>query len=129
VLLGESSSLGLQTRRFFGDRKINVEIVCRCAQVATVKTLVSSGLGIAILPKMAADRNPLDLVYRELADAKPTRELTLARHAERFHSKTEEAFAALVREFCAARRASMERSGAADGAPSVPASPAQSDTS
>lgn len=91
VLLGDSSSLALQTKRFFGDNHIDVAVACRCAQVKTVKALVAAGVGLAILPKMAAGRdNVPGLVYRELTDASPRREIVLVRHPLRFHGKTEE---------------------------------------
>lgn len=110
VLLGDSSSLSLQTQRFFGDNDVAVEISCRCAQVKTVKALVAAGLGIAILPKMAAGRDGIPgLVYRELTDPSPRRELVLVRHQQRFHGRAEETFRTALREFCAERYPSGTR--------------------
>jgi LysR family hydrogen peroxide-inducible transcriptional activator len=104
VLLGDSSSLSLQTQRFFGDQRVNVAISCRCAQVKTVKVLVAAGLGLAILPKMAAGRDGIPgLVYRELTDPGPRRELVLVRHQQRFHGRAEEVFRTVVRDLCAER--------------------------
>ncbi len=104
VLLGDSSSLALQTQRFFGDNRVSVEISCRCAQVKTVKALVAAGLGLAILPQMAAGRDGIaGLVYRELNDPGPRRELVLVRHQQRFHGRAEEAFRTTLRELCAER--------------------------
>jgi LysR family transcriptional regulator, hydrogen peroxide-inducible genes activator len=104
VLLGDSSSLALQTQRFFGDNRVHVEVSCRCAQVKTVKALVAAGLGIAVLPKMAAGRDGIPgLVYRELSDPGPRRELVLVRHQQRFHSRAEETFRTLVQECCTER--------------------------
>jgi len=106
VLLGDSSSLALQTQRFFGDNRVKVEITCRCAQVKTVKALVAAGLGLAILPKMAAGRDGIPgLVYRALADPGPQRELVLVRHQLRFHTQAEETLRVTLREFCAERYA------------------------
>jgi LysR family hydrogen peroxide-inducible transcriptional activator len=104
ILLGDSSSLALQTRRFFGDHHIDLEITSRCAQVKTVKLLIAAGLGMAILPKMAAGRdNVPGLVYRALADANPHRELVLVRHRQRYHGRAEETFAEVLRELLAER--------------------------
>jgi LysR family transcriptional regulator, hydrogen peroxide-inducible genes activator len=104
VFLGEASSLGLQTRRFFGDLRIQVEPASRCSQVKTVKTLVAAGLGLAIIPKMAADLEHPGVRYRALSDAKPQREIVIVRHHLRFHSRAERAFVEVLRECCAARR-------------------------
>lgn len=98
IMLGDSSSLALQTRRFFGDHDLGLTVVGRCAQVKTLKTLVAAGLGLAIVPKMAAGRDKVPgIVYRELVDAHPRRELMFVRHAERFHGRTEEAVVEALR--------------------------------
>lgn len=104
VLLGDSSSLSLQTQRFFGERHVTIEVSCRCAQVKTVKALVAAGLGLAILPKMAAGRDGIPgLVYRELSDPGPTREIVLVRHHQRFHGRVEETFRSVLHELIADR--------------------------
>lgn len=103
VLLGDASSLALQTRRFFGDHRINVEVVCRCAQVWTVKTLVAAGIGLAILPQMAAEIAHEGVIYRELSGVVPKREIVLVRNSQRFHSRIEEAWIQIVREYFAHR--------------------------
>lgn len=106
VLLGDSSSLALQTQRFFGDQRVNVDISCRCAQVRTVKLLVAAGAGLAILPKMAAGRDGIPgLVYRALAEPTPHRELVLVRHLLRFHTAAEESLRENLHELCEERYA------------------------
>lgn len=101
ILLGDSSSLALQTRRFFGDHDLGLAVVARCAQVKTLKTLVAAGIGLAIVPKMFVGRDKVPgIVYREMADAHPRRELMLVRHAERYHGRTEEAVAEALRKVC-----------------------------
>lgn len=104
VLLGDSSSLGLQTRRFFGDHRINVEVACRCAQVMTVKVLVAAGIGLAIVPEMATDVPHPGVVYRELSGFVPQREIVLVRNTQRFRGRAEEAWLEVVREFFAKLR-------------------------
>jgi len=103
VLLGDASSLALQTRRFFGDHRINVEVVCRCAQVWTVKTLVAAGVGLAILPEMAADIVHEGVIYRELSGLVPRREIVLVRNTQRFRGRMEEAWVQLLRDYFAER--------------------------
>jgi LysR family hydrogen peroxide-inducible transcriptional activator len=88
VILGSSSSLAEQVRNFCGDHKIEPRVGFRCAQVATVKSLVAIGAGISILPRVTRAREDAgSLVYIELADASPTRELVIIRHLQRYQSR------------------------------------------
>lgn len=106
VLLGDLSSLALQTRRFFGDQHVHFDISCRCAQVKTVKALVAAKLGLAILPKMAAGRDGIPgLVYRRLEEPGPQRELVFVRHQRRFLGRGEEVLFATLVEVCRERYA------------------------
>jgi LysR family transcriptional regulator, hydrogen peroxide-inducible genes activator len=99
ILLGSSSSLAAQVRRFCGDHHFEPRIGSRCAQVATVKALVATGAGISILPagaRTAEDRDAL--AYVALADAEPSREIAVLKHMQRYQSRGAEQFLALVRE-------------------------------
>jgi LysR family hydrogen peroxide-inducible transcriptional activator len=99
ILLGSSSSLAAQVRRFCGDHHFEPRIGSRCAQVATVKALVATGAGISILP--AGARSPEDLGaldYVALSDAEPFREIAVLKHMQRYQSRGAEQFLALVRE-------------------------------
>lgn len=99
VSLGDSSTLATQIREFFGDHKFQPRIGIRCAQVATLKQFVSSGLGISLLPQLA--RLPVDretLTYLRLTGSEPTRELVVIRHLQRYQSRGAEQFLAELRE-------------------------------
>jgi LysR family hydrogen peroxide-inducible transcriptional activator len=99
ILLGSSSSLAAQVRRFCGDHHFEPRIGSRCAQVSTVKALVATGAGISILPagaKSAEDRDSLAFVA--LSDAEPFREIAVLKHMQRYQSRGAEQFLALVRE-------------------------------
>jgi LysR family transcriptional regulator, hydrogen peroxide-inducible genes activator len=99
ILLGSSSSLAAQVRRFCGENNFEPRIGSRCAQIATVKALVGIGAGISILPRVA--RSPEDgasLVYVTLADAEPFREIAVLRHMQRYQTRGAEQFLSLVRE-------------------------------
>lgn len=99
VLLGSSSSLAAQVRRFYGDHNFEPRLGSRCSQVATVKALVAIGAGISILPAGAqseADRN--SLAYITLADAEPMREIVVFRHMQRYQSRGAEQFLSVLRE-------------------------------
>jgi LysR family hydrogen peroxide-inducible transcriptional activator len=98
ILLGESSSVTSQIQRFCGDHDFEPRIGYRCAQIATVKSLVSLGLGISILPKVTRDDDEKMLVYRELSGRAPVREIVVARHMQRYKSRGAEQFLSLLRE-------------------------------
>lgn len=83
ISMGSSSTLGEQIRVFFGGMNFTPRIGYRCAQVRTVKQLVSMGLGISILPQIARQPHDKDLVYLRLTGSEPTRELAAALHDAR----------------------------------------------
>ena len=99
ILLGSSSSLATQVTRFCGEHNFEPRLGTRCAQIATVKALVGIGAGISILPRVArsADDAP-SLVYVNLADAEPFREIVVLRHMQRYQTRGAEQFLSLVRE-------------------------------
>jgi LysR family hydrogen peroxide-inducible transcriptional activator len=99
ILLGSSSSLTAQVRRFCGENNFEPRIGSRCAQVATVKALVGIGTGISILPRVARSAEDEDsLVYITLADAEPFREIAVLRHMQRYQTRGAEQFLSLLRE-------------------------------
>ncbi len=99
VSLGDSSSLAAQIQAFFGDQKFQPQIGFRCAQVATLKQIVSSGLGISLLPQLARQAEDREsLTYLRLTGSEPTRELVVIRHLQRYQSRGAEQFLKLLRE-------------------------------
>src|ERR1017187_6443169 len=99
ILLGSSSSLAAQVRRFCGENNFEPRIGSRCSQLATVKALVGIGAGISILPRGARLAEDADsLVYISLADAEPVREIVILRHMQRYQTRGAEQFLSLVRE-------------------------------
>lgn len=112
VSLGDSSTLAAQIRVFFGDQKFQPRIGFRCAQVATLKQFISSGLGISLLPQLA--RLPEDrdaLTYLKLTGSEPTRELVVIRHLQRYQSRGAEQFLSLLREHVRNRAETSEEVG------------------
>jgi LysR family hydrogen peroxide-inducible transcriptional activator len=108
VSLGDSSSLAAQIQAFFGDQQFRPNIAFRCAQVATLKQIVASGLGISLLPQLA--RLPEDresLTYLRLTGSEPTRELVVIRHLQRYQSRGAEQFLTLLRQHIGAREAAV----------------------
>jgi len=99
VMLGSSSTLAAQVRSFCGDNHFEPRIGYRCAQVSTVKALVSLGVGISILPRVAQEpADQKELVYITLADRAPVREIGVVRHLQRYQSRGAEQFLTLLRE-------------------------------
>jgi LysR family transcriptional regulator, hydrogen peroxide-inducible genes activator len=99
ILLGSSSSLAAQVRRFCGDHHFEPKIGSRCAQVATVKALVGMSAGISILPAgVQVPEDRASLVYVAMADAEPIREIAVLKHMQRYQSRGAEQFLALARE-------------------------------
>jgi LysR family hydrogen peroxide-inducible transcriptional activator len=98
VSLGDASALASQIRSFFGDQKFEPRFGFRCAQVATLKLFVSSGLGISLLPQLARLPDDRDtLTYLRLTGSEPTRELVIIRHLQRYQSRGAEQFLSLLR--------------------------------
>lgn len=99
VSMGDSSTLAVQIRGFFGDHHFAPTIGYRCAQITTLKLFVAMGLGISILPQVA--RRPDDrgvLTYLRLTGTAPTRELAIIRHPQRYQSRGAEQFLTALRE-------------------------------
>jgi LysR family transcriptional regulator, hydrogen peroxide-inducible genes activator len=104
VSLGDSSALASQVRTFFGDQKFQPKIRFRCAQVATLKQFISSGLGISLLPQLARQVDDRDtLTYMKLTGSEPTRELVVIRHLQRYQSRGAEQFLTRLREYVRAQ--------------------------
>jgi len=99
IMLGTSSSLAERVRQFCGDHKFEPRIGYRCSQLATVKSLVSLGAGIAILPRIArSSKDDGQISYLNLADTCPTRELVLVRHLQSYQSRGVLQFLKMLRD-------------------------------
>lgn len=99
VTMGESSTLSAQIRSFFGGHNFEPKVGYRCAQVATLKSLVAMGLAISILPRV--DREEKDretLTYLRLTGSAPTREVVVVRHLQRYQSRGAQQFLQLLHE-------------------------------
>lgn len=93
ISLGDASSLTAQVRRISGDYDFEPNIVHRCAQVATVKSLTAMGLGVSILPRSARSPNdPAGLVYRKFSGKPPMREIALVSHYRRHATRGTQLF-------------------------------------
>lgn len=121
VLLGHSSSLLAEIERFCGAHNFVPRLGHRCSQMVTLKALLAGGTGVSIMPRIAfrvEDRKTL--VYRELSDTHPTREVVVIRHLQRYQTMGAEQFLKVLR----ATVAELNAAGVFVGAPSAEPSPA-----
>lgn len=84
IILDEMHCLGRQIHDFCAARRLARNTVCTSTQLATALSFVSRGLGISIVPAMAAraDDDP-SRTYIPLHRPTPTREIALARRKDR----------------------------------------------
>lgn len=76
IVLKDGHCLGAQVLRFCDRQNLHPKISFRSAQLETIQSLVSAGLGISLVPAMAAHSTPSNpLEYRSLAAPRPTREV------------------------------------------------------
>jgi LysR family hydrogen peroxide-inducible transcriptional activator len=76
IVMKEGHCLGDQVLWFCDRRHVKASISFRSAQLETIQSLVRAGLGISLIPQMAAQSNRGDLPeYRSLAAPKPVRRI------------------------------------------------------
>lgn len=74
IVMKEGHCLGDQVLGFCDRRDVKTKIIFRSAQLETVQALVSAGMGISLIPHMAANGNRGDLPeYRSLQSPRPER--------------------------------------------------------
>ena len=97
ILLQEGHCLGDQALRFCDRHKCRPRVIFRTAQLETIQSLVATGLGVSLIPRMAVracrDRHP---VYLPLAAPRPRRPISLLWRKEHHFTR---AVAALVELF------------------------------
>ncbi|HEY8965994.1 MAG TPA: LysR family transcriptional regulator substrate-binding protein, partial [Candidatus Methylacidiphilales bacterium] len=76
IVMREGHCLGDQVLRFCERRAVTPGISFRSAQLETIQSLVRAGLGISLVPAMAARADKGEgLVYRPLPAPKPARKI------------------------------------------------------
>jgi len=76
ITLDPAHCLGEQVTGFCASREIRPSVVCRSAQLATVLELVGAGVGVSIVPALAAVRhNTPQCAYVPLVDQELRREI------------------------------------------------------
>jgi LysR family hydrogen peroxide-inducible transcriptional activator len=78
ILMKEGHCLGQQALQFCHSRDLHPHVTCRSAQMETIQALIMAGLGISLVPRMAARTGPGPKpVFRSLAGPKPTRTIVV----------------------------------------------------
>lgn len=99
VTLDPAHCLGEQVAGFCTSRQVTPSVVCRSAQLATVFELVGAGVGVSIVPAMAAARhNTPQCAYVPLAEHALQREIVAVWRQGAAKSRQALAFVDCVRE-------------------------------
>lgn len=79
VALADTHCLSRQIDHFCSTRHIASQVVCRTTQLSTITELVSLGLGLSLVPEMAAATDRSDRCrYLRLRPGKPVRQIVVA---------------------------------------------------
>ena len=104
VVLHELHCLSSQVQSFCQAHHLNFRIVCRTTQLATVQSLVALGLGLSIVPQMAADADDSGRrVYRPIARGQARRAIVAAWHPGRHRPRLASRFLEGLRDECKRR--------------------------
>ncbi len=99
VTLAPAHCLGEQVAEFCSSRQVSPSVVCRSAQLATVFELVGAGVGVSIVPSMAAARhNTPQCTYVPLSEHALQREIVAVWRQGAAKSAQARAFVECVRE-------------------------------
>ena len=99
VTLDPAHCLGEQVAEFCSSQQASPSVVCRSAQLATVLELVGAGVGLSIVPAIAAARhNTPQCAYVPLAEHTLEREIVAVWRRGAARSPTAQAFVTCVRD-------------------------------
>jgi LysR family hydrogen peroxide-inducible transcriptional activator len=99
VTLDPAHCLGEQVADFCSSRHVHPAVACRTVQLATVLELVGVGVGVSIVPALAAARQPLPTVaFVPLADQPLRRQIVAAWRPTARRTVAARAFVDCVRE-------------------------------
>ena len=97
IVMKEGHCLGDQVLRFCDRRDLHPNISFRSAQLETIQALVSAGLGLSLIPAMAARSGRKDLPeYRSLQSPKPQRKIVAVWPKQRPPARTANEFLKMV---------------------------------
>ncbi len=98
IVIHEVHCLGQQIRDFCTAHRVATRVICRGAQLSTVQELVDLGLGVSLVPEMAARVDPGDHIrYHPMEAPAPGRDIAVARNRQRSRSRLASAFVDILR--------------------------------
>jgi LysR family hydrogen peroxide-inducible transcriptional activator len=102
IVMKEGHCLGDQVLGFCDRRNVKSKISFRSAQLETIQALVSSGLGISLIPAMATRNKREDLPeYRSLQSPRPERRIVAVWPKQRSPGRAANEFLKMVSaRFC-----------------------------
>ena len=101
IVMKDGHCLGDQVLGFCDRRGVKPEISFRSAQLETIQALVSSGLGISLIPAMAARSEREDgLEYRSLQSPRPARKIVAVWPKQRPPGRAANEFLKMVSARC-----------------------------
>ncbi|GIW93366.1 MAG: hyalin [Pirellulaceae bacterium] len=102
ILLDEVHCLTQSVVAFCRERHVQPLIVETAHQLETVLSLVALGHGISFVPQMAREARPYrNVVFRLMAEPRPSRRIALVWNPYRFQSRLAEAFRQTVHKYLA----------------------------
>ncbi|MBA4028881.1 MAG: LysR family transcriptional regulator [Planctomyces sp.] len=110
VVIHELHCVGEQVRAFCRSNRLNPRTVCRAGQLCMARNMVAAGVGVSLVPRMAALTEPgVRVVYRPLADQRFERAVTLVSHHARALSSAAQAMVEALRaEWAAMQNAPVD---------------------
>ena len=87
LMLPANCSLCLTIDSFLHRKKFHPKSITRVQQLATLQTMISSGYGVSLVPKMAAQDSSGKIIYRSLSGEQPRREIALCWNSKRYQSE------------------------------------------
>jgi LysR family hydrogen peroxide-inducible transcriptional activator len=98
VVLHETQVLGRQVRAWMDEHLGETTTVCHAAQLNTLLAMVAAGLGLGLVPCMAAEASRDGRVaYVPLARHAPVRSVRLVRHRRRYRARAVELLEEVLR--------------------------------
>ena len=100
IALSDFHCLSVTIQSFCNDHAFNPEIVCHTAQLSTVQSLVAHGLGVSLVPKIAASADTSGTLKYLFLKENPERMILAANRQGRVLTKSSIQFSKILKEEC-----------------------------
>lgn len=92
ILLQEGHCVADQILDFCNRHGFHPQIVLRGGQISTIQSLIKTGMGVSLIPQMAADDNVFKITYRSLERPQPKRVIAIVKRRGHCLKKSVEDF-------------------------------------